>query len=173
MPSPLLRLAFCALAVVPACAFAHDSARVSPSEHSGTCAGAIQQPIEAQVLALDPVRRGATVRLRVVATSKPGVGRAEARLVHTGSARAVGATRQALGALDPRTTREATFQVVVPSNGTRALVQFVIEGEGANGRVTRGVAFNLLPDGPTQLGRSATTGDGTRVIEYEARRVEP
>ena len=153
MSTRLLRLALFALAV--------------------HCAGAIQHPIDAHVEALDPVRRGATVRLRVIATSKPGVARAEARLIHAGSARALGVTRQSLGPLDDRTPRAATFPVVVPASGGRALVQFVIEGEGPSGRVTRGVAFNLLPDGPTQIGRAATSGDGARVIEYEARRIEP
>jgi hypothetical protein len=85
----------------------------------------------------------------------------------------LGATHAALGSLHARATREATFRVIVPPAGQRALVQFKIDGEGPNGRLARGVAFNLLPDGPTQIGRPAVTGDGVRVIEYGAQTVEP
>jgi hypothetical protein len=187
MPATRIRPARLSLvAALVACgavaAFAAHAATTAPSapparavapSPEASCAGAVVHPIVARVEALDPVRRGATVRLRVVASSAVGLSRAEARLVHSGAARAVGATHAALGALHARSTREAIFRIVVPPAGQRALVEFKIDGEGPNGRLARGVAYNLLPDGPTQIGRPAIAGDGTRVIEYGAQTVEP
>jgi hypothetical protein len=153
-----------------ACALAAFAAPALPAV---VCTGAVQHPIAARVEALDVVRRGATVRLRVTATSAVGVARAEARLVRAGAARVVGSNRAVLGSLHARDAREAIFRVVVPASGERALVEFKIEAEGPNGRLVRGAVYNLLPDGPTEVVRTATAGDGTRVLEVEARTVRP
>ncbi|MGH7731235.1 MAG: hypothetical protein ACRENJ_08305, partial [Candidatus Eiseniibacteriota bacterium] len=45
------------------------------------CAGAVQHPIEVRVRPLDPIRRGASVRLEVRATAHAAVAEAEVRLV--------------------------------------------------------------------------------------------
>ena len=142
---------------------------------SMTCTGAIQHPIEARVVALDPIRRGNVVRFEVVATSRVDVRSATARMLPTPGLQVIGPANAQLA--DRGTgngigrERSATFRVVVPATGHRQLVQFRIEGEGPAGLLTRGVAFNLMPDGPVETLRAAVAGTGDRVLETSAKRI--
>jgi len=134
------------------------------------CAGAVQHPIEVHVRPLDPVSRGASVRLEVRATARDVVANAEVRLVSAGGAVVDGERRLPLGRLAPRREATGTFRVTMPSDGRRFLVQFVVAGEGPAGPLTRGAAYNLLPDGPLDPGREVATAGGARVREFAATR---
>jgi hypothetical protein len=138
-----------------------------------TCSGAIRHPIEARVVALDPIRRGNVVRFEVVASSQVDLRRPWARVVPNGGVRVVGPAHVELA---PRAghahERSATFRVVVPNAGHRQLLQFRIEGEGPAGILTRGVAFNLMPDGPVETLRPAQAGNGDALLEASAGRVD-
>lgn len=137
---------------------------------ASACAGAVQHPIEVRVRALDPVRRGAAVRLEVKASARASVRDAEVRLVSPGGLSVEGARRVALGRLSARGDAGATFRVVVPDQGRRFLVQFVVSGEGPAGPLTRGAVYNVLPDGPADPGRPVTATDGARIVEFAATR---
>jgi hypothetical protein len=169
-PLPLFLLALAPLAAaVPAAAPAGVGTR-SPV----LCTGAIQHPIEARVVALDPIRRGATVRFEVTAVARGDARAVAARIVRGRGVEVVGPERAALlrrggGGGEERT---AEFRAVVPRSGHRAVVQFVVEGEGPAGPLTRGAAYNLLPDGPAETLRPATTGSGEGVLEAPARRID-
>lgn len=142
--------------------------------HAATAApleSAIQHPIAVHVTALDPVRRGATVRVRIAATSQVDLQRAEARLVSTGGAALMGASRARIGRMRPGRPAATEFAVRVPERGHRFLLQFRVTGEGVAGLTSRGATFNLLPDGPADPGREVTI-DGERVMEYRARRID-
>lgn len=138
-----------------------------------TCSGAIQHPIEARVVALDPIRRGAVVRFEVIASSRLDLRTPWARVVSNPGLVVVGPAHVEL---EPRpgnrNERSATFRVVVPTAGHRQLVQFRVEGEGPSGLLTRGVAVNLMPDGPAESLRSALSGSGEGLIEATARRID-
>ena len=140
-----------------------------------TCTGAIQHPIEARVVALDPIRRGAIVRFEVTAVARGDARAVAARIVRGRGVEVVGPERAALVRRNSGGPEErvAMFRALVPRSGHRALVQFVVEGEGPSGPLTRGVAFNLLPDGPAETLRAATSGSGEGVLEAPARRIEP
>ncbi len=165
---PLFLLAFVPLAYAPLPASAAGHAPV-------TCTGAIQHPIEARVVALDPVRRGATVRFEVTAVARGDARVAAARILRGRGVDVVGPERAALVRRNSGGPEErvAMFRAVVPRSGHRALVQFVVEGEGPSGPLSRGVAYNLLPDGPAETLRAAVTGSGEGVLEAPARRVTP
>jgi hypothetical protein len=60
----------------------------------------------------------------------------------------------------------------VPSSGHRFLLQFQIRAEGESGLEARGAAYNLLPDGPGEHARSATTRGGEKVLEVTAARID-
>jgi hypothetical protein len=139
-----------------------------------TCTGAIQHPIEARVVALDPIRRGTTVRFEVTAVARGDARAVAGRIVRGRGVEVVGPERAALvrRPVSGLEERSAEFRVVVPRSGHRALVQFVIEGEGPNGPLTRGVVYNLLPDGPAETLRAATAGTGDAVLETTARRID-
>jgi hypothetical protein len=163
----ILGLAFATL--LPAVA----AGEVVPSSTQGVvCTTDIRHPVEVTVTALDPIRRGASVRFLVRATSRVGLGRAEARLLHPGNGNAVGATRVALGQLEARRAKEATFRVQLPNSGARTLVQFRVSGEGPNGVLARGAVYNVLPDGPTETLTSVTTPNGERLLVAPARRID-
>ena len=149
-----------------------DPEAIASSAPNVVCTGAIQHPLSVQVEALDPVRRGATVRFVVHASSRVGLGRAEARLLDRGAAILAGPARVALGRLDARRTKDATFRVVVPNSGARTLLQFQVSGEGPNGLLTRGAAFNILPDGPTETLTTVTTTGGEKLLTAPARRID-
>ena len=158
------------LALVPlACALpavAGDGAKAP-----ATCSGAIQHPIEARVTALDPIRRGATGRFEVTAVARGDARAAAARIVRGRGVDVVGPERVALVRRNA-TEKTATFRAVVPRTGHRALVQFVVEGEGPAGPLTRGVAYNLMPDGPAETLRAVTSGSGEALLETTARRID-
>ncbi|MEO6462625.1 MAG: hypothetical protein ABIP29_06070 [Candidatus Eisenbacteria bacterium] len=139
-----------------------------------TCTGAIQHPIEARVTALDPIRRGAVVRFEVTTTSRHDLKGVEARVVRNRGVEIVGPERAALVRRNTSGGEEGTaqFRVVVPRTGHRAVVQFVVQGEGPSGLLTRGVTYNLLPDGPAETLRAATTGSGEGLLEAPARRID-
>ncbi len=138
-----------------------------------TCTGAVQHPVEARVVALDPIRRGAVVRFEVTATSRVDLRGPKARVLEGRGVQVVGPARAALVARGAdRSERSATFRVVVPATGHRALVQFEVEGEGPAGPITRGAVFNLLPDGPAETLTAGTTGSGEGVLQAPARRID-
>ena len=134
----------------------------TPATHGVVCTTDLSHPIDVRVTALDPIRRGATVRFAVLATSRVGLGRAEARLVHAGGAGVIGPNRLALGRLEPRQAKQATFRVLIPQGGSRTLLQFKVVGEGPNGTLARGAVYNVLPDGPSEKLTPATAANGER-----------
>lgn len=138
-----------------------------------TCAGAIQHPVEARVVALDPIRRGAVVRFEVTSRANAEFRSPRARVLEGRGVQVVGPARAALVARPGnRDEQTATFRVVVPPSGHRALVQFLVEGEGPAGTLTRGAVYNLLPDGPAETLRIATSGSGDALLETPARRID-
>lgn len=146
--------------------------RPAPS-HAGTrCTASTVHPIGARVTALDPVSRGAIVRLLVSATSLVALDAVQVRLVMSGAAANRGPSRLMLGALAPGQRGEAIFTMAMPATGGRQYVQFEISGDGPNGRLTRGACFNLLPDGPAETGRLVVTPQGARRLEVAATRID-
>ena len=149
------------------------AADVEPARGRGeVCTTAIEHPVAVTVTPLDPVRRGASVRFVVRSSSRVGLGRAEARLTNAGHATVAGPSRITLGRLAPRESKEATFRVVLPNSGERTLLQFKVSGEGPNGMLSRGAAYNILPDGPTEHLVAKTTSGGEKVLETPARRID-
>jgi hypothetical protein len=136
------------------------------------CAANVMHPIQVHVAALDPIQRGANVRLQVTASSARGLGRAEILMLSDGGARRLGATRFSLGTLAPGRRASGIFTVNVPRAGNRFYVQFQVTGDGPQGMLTRGACYNILPDGPLETGRVVTTPEGGRVIEVAARRID-
>ncbi len=134
------------------------------------CNGAIQHPVTVRVRALDPVRRGGTVRLRVATTAVDGTRRAEVRLVSAGGAAVLGSTRVVLEGSPANRESAAEFAVRVPMQGHRFLVQFRVTAEGEDGLQSRGATINLMPDGPAETPRATVTATGERVLEVPAQR---
>ena len=174
----LLRLWLIALSLLPLAPRVPLAGEPAPSSSVArsarsrvTCETAIQHPIQVRVEALDPVRRGATVRLRVTSRSGIALTNAEARIVSAGQASVLGRTRAALGNMSTRREAATEFAVTLPAQGGRQLVQFRVEGEGTAGRIGRGATFNLLPDGPTTAVRTVAGASGQLVAEYPARRI--
>ena len=137
------------------------------------CTASVFHPLSVRVTALDPVARGAVVRLRVIASSAIPLDRVEIRLVSTGGALLRGAPSVALESLAPGRSGQGVFAVGIPSSGGRQYLQFQVTGQGSQGRVTRGACYNLLPDGPAETGRFVVTPQGQRVMEFAARRIDP
>lgn len=135
---------------------------------TATAVADIQHPITVTVTPLDPIQRGATVRFLVRTTSRVGLGRTEARLTNAGKAQVAGSNRISLGRLEKGKAKDATFRVVLPNSSERTLVQFKVLGEGPNGLLARGAAYNVLPDGPTE--RLTQTSSGT--LDAPARRID-
>lgn len=157
----------------------HADAGVRPSLHPVTNRaadvvrdGAIEPQLRVRVTALDPVSRGATVRLVVSLTSARSLDATEVTLVSTGGTSNAGASRVVLGSLPPGQVRQALFTVVLPTTGGRQFVQFEASGEGAQGRLARGACYNLLPDGNLEVGRIVMTPQGKRVHEVRAGRID-
>lgn len=137
------------------------------------CTGAIQHPLQVQVVALDDVRRGQVVRLKLTLTPATAIERGEIRVVGATAAAVRGARRMAVRAVPAGRSSEHEFAVQVPANGERTLVQFVVEAEGSRGTVTRGATYQLLPDGPVERPRVTRTATGEAVSEVQARRLVP
>jgi len=141
-------------------------------DHPTRCSASVMHPIQVRVTALDPVRRGADLRLQVAASSRLGLGRTQVRLVSEGGAIRRGARAATLGTLGPGRWASTIFTVNVPHSGNRFYVQFQVTGDGPQGPMTRGACFNILPDGPLESGRVVDTPDGRRVVEVAARRID-
>jgi hypothetical protein len=137
------------------------------------CTGAVRLPIEVRVEPLDPIRRGASLRLRVVTTSERELKRGEVRVLSAGGAELQSAPRVAFSHVRPGGRATSQFTVRVPERGHRFLLQFSVIGDAEGGVIGRGATYNLLPDGPADPGRRVTTPDGRSIIEYAARRIEP
>ncbi len=138
-----------------------------------TCVAAVQHPLAVRVEPLDPIQRGAAVRLRVTTSSRLGFERGEVRLSSSGGAAVAGASRATLGAVPAGGQASADFTVRIPRQGHRFLVQFHVQAEGTGGSYARGATYNLLPDGPSERARVAATREGQPVLEVTARRLEP
>ena len=151
-------------APAPAPALAPGAARV--------CTGAVQHPLAIHVDALDPIRRGATVRLLVTTRSARGFERGTVRMTSSGGAAVAGASSAALRAVPAGGQATTDFRVEVPARGQRFLIQFRVETEGEDGLSARGASFNLLPDGPAEQGRESRTATGEKLYEVGARRIE-
>lgn len=136
-----------------------------------TCS--IRHPLAVGIVALDPVRRGQVVRLRVSLAPEQAIERGEVRIADAGDAVVTSARRTAFARIDAGGYVEREFAVRLPATGSRTLLQFVVEAEGAQGIVRRGATFNLLPDGPAEQPRVTRTADGTAVAEVAARRLQP
>ena len=137
-----------------------------------TCTGPILHPIEARVVALDPIQRGHVVRFEVIASSRVDLKSASARIPSSAGITVVGPAHVQLAPRGGQAReRSATFRVVVPQTAHRQLVQFRIEGEGPTGLLTRGVAFNLLPDGPAETLAPAVAGNGDALLVAPAGRI--
>ncbi len=142
-----------------------------PNRSLVTCDVSVQHPIQVRIQALDPIRRGATVRLRLTTTSRVGLASAEARIASPGGAAVLGRSRASLGRMGARSEATADFTFAVPAGADRSLIQFRVEGEGPTGRIGRGATFNLLPDGPGNPARIVAGASGQLVAEYPARRI--
>lgn len=132
---------------------------------------AVQHPIAVRVTALDPIRRGETIRVRLEVRTRVDLQRTEARLVSAGGAAPIGASRASIGRMRPDRPAATEFRVRVPERGRRFLLQFRVFGEGTQGQLSRGATLNLLPDGPADPGREVVI-QGERVIEHRARRID-
>jgi hypothetical protein len=143
------------------------SARPTPP-----CAQSTFHPISVHVTALDPVARGAVVRLVLRVSSAVAFDQIDAQMTSTGGASNRGPLAVAMGAVVPGRPAEATFTVAVPPGGGRQYVQFKVSGRGPYGLLTRGACYNLLPDGPAEHGRVVTTTAGDRVLEVRAGRID-
>lgn len=152
-------------------AMAEPAPSLSADRAAIRCEAAVQHPIQVRVEALDPIRRGATVRLRLTSSSRIGLGNAEVRVVSTGGTALVGRTRAGLGHMTPERAASTEFAVAVPAGGDRFLIEFRVEGEGPAGRIGRGASFNLLPGGPTAPVRIVAGEGGRAIAEYPARRI--
>jgi hypothetical protein len=124
-----------------------------------------------RVTALDPVQRGATVRVRVDASSRIDLEKAEVRLVSAGGAASAGAARARLGACVPA-DRPPAIRGPAAGPGTPLPAPVPRHRRGQQGIASRGATLNLLPDGPADPGRVVDVANGERVIEHRARRID-
>ena len=148
--------------------------RTARSTHAPVrCVAAIQHPLSVRIEALDPIRRGGAVRLRVTTSSRVAFERGEVLMSSTGGTAAAGSLRAALRAVPAGGQAAADFAVVVPRGGHRFVLQFRVQTEGREGSYARGATYNLLPEGPSEHGRIATTAGGQAVIEVPATMIEP
>lgn len=141
------------------------------SDTQVTCDGAIQHPLDVRITPLDPIAPGAGVRMRVRVTGRAAFERGSVQLVATGAARLAGAARAALPARAAGVPADAEFAVGIPAGTDHALLQFRVTAEGRDGIAARGATYLLLPNGPTNPGRSITAADGRRLIDFGARRI--
>jgi hypothetical protein len=117
----------------------------TPAPQAG-CSGTIQHPLDVKVEALDAVRRGQVVRVRLTTRSASALERAEVRLVHAGAAAIISPARVSLGTLHADTPAVAEFQVQMPRASRRTLLHFVVLADEDGFRLGRGAALNLLFD---------------------------
>lgn len=169
---PRLPLAALLIAAAPGALAAGPSPAVHHPDPVVRCEGAIQHPLELTARALDPVRRGAEVRVRVTTSARRDLARGEVRLISTGGATGMSPARATLGRLAAGRSAANEFTVRLPDREGRVLLEFRVTGEGPSGPVHRGATLNLLPDGPADPGRVVATSGGGAVTEYRARRIE-
>ena len=136
------------------------------------CSANVMHPIRVRVSALDPIQRGAELRLQVTAIAAREVGHVQVRMLSDGGATRRSPALLSLGNLASGRQASGVFTVAVPQTGSRFYVQFQVQGEGARGQLTRGACFNILPDGPLETGRIVDTPTGARVLEVAARRID-
>lgn len=171
-PRAHLRLAALIAAALAALAPPAAHASSTPAGRDVRCEGAIQHPLHVRAAALDPIVRGATVRVRVTTTSRLALERGDVRLVSAGGAAVEGTARTTFGRVAPGGSASSTFAVRLPAEGRRFLLQFKVTGDGgAGGLSERGATLNLLPDGSADPGRVVTTSAGRTIVEYRARRL--
>lgn len=145
----------------------------TPKSQGVRCVGAVQFPISARAVLVDPIGRGRNLRARVIVESQVDLERAEVRLVRTGGAVLHGATRSGLGHVAPGKPVQTDFTIALPAAGKRFYLEFQVVGQGPNGPLARGVALNLLPDGPADPGLVVTDpATGKRMREFAARRID-
>ena len=147
-------------------------AGTSTSAQPVLCSANVMHPISVRVTALDPIRRGAALRLQVTALAAREVGRVQVRMLSDGGATRRSPALVSLGNLAAGRQASGVFTVAVPTSGARFYVQFQVQGEGARGQLTRGACFNILPDGPLENGRIVDTPAGERILEVAARRID-
>jgi hypothetical protein len=156
---------------------AHDSPASTPREVQASetatviCEGAIQHPLDVRVTPLDAIAPGANVRMRVTVTSRRAFEGGSVRLVERGAALHGGAERVAFPARAAGVPADAEFSVRLPADATHALLQFQASIEGQEGLASRGATYLMLPDGFAHPGRSITTAEGRRLIDFAARRI--
>lgn len=144
----------------------------SASAHPALCSANVMHPLSVRVTALDPIRRGAELRLQVTTIAAREVGHAQVRMLSDGGVTRRSPALVSLGNLASGRQASGVFTVLVPQSGARFYVQFQVQGEGASGQLTRGACFNILPDGPLETGRIVDTPTGARVLEVAARRID-
>ena len=135
------------------------------------CTHDLRPPIEVRIEALDPVEPGARIRLRVTAESTVRLGRGTIRLLDSGGATPIGNDRTSFSQLTAHEPQATDFAVRMPADGSRALVQVRLEGEGSEGILGVGATLNLLPEGPTRPDRVVSTSDGRVIAEHAAGRM--
>ena len=135
------------------------------------CSTPIQHPLNIHAQALGAIVRGAPLRVRVTTTAALGLDRGEVRLISSGGAAVVGASRAVLSVVPAGGQTHSEFTVMVPTTGHRFLLQFRVRGEGGGQNLTRGATLNLLPDGPAERLTAAVTGTGERLLEVRAGRI--
>jgi hypothetical protein len=136
------------------------------------CNANVMHPLSVRVTALDPIQRGAELRLQVTAIAAREMGHVQVRMLSDGGATRRSPALVSLGNLAMGRQASGVFRVAVPQSGSRFYVQFQVQGEGARGQLTRGACFNILPDGPLETGRIVDTPAGARVLEVAARRID-
>ncbi len=178
-PIPRIAIVMAFAVVVPAmAASAGDAPRevrpvaTAPHRDAVNCIGSIQHPLVVHVTALDPVLRGQRVRLRVNLRAERALERGSVRLTSSGGAAVTSMRDVALRAVPAGGQSDTDFSVMVPATGSRVLLQFEVDASGEFGAVRRGASYNLLPDGPFERPRSAVTGNGEKVAEVTARRID-
>ena len=108
----------------------HAAVRPTTGRAPVTCEATVQHPIQVRIAALDPIRRGATVRLRLTTSSVIGLSESEARIVSPGGATVLGRSRATLGRMGPQREASTDFAVAVPAEGKRFLIEFRVEEIG-------------------------------------------
>ena len=164
-----------ALVMTAATSFAAPEKSAATTARSAgrvVCSTPIQHPLLVRAEALGAVERGAPLRVRVTTTATRGLDRGVVLLTSSGGAAVVGASSAALGAVPAGGQTASEFTVIVPAEGHRFLLQFQVRGEGGSRNLTRGATLNLLPDGPAERMRAATTGSGEKLLEVQAGRIE-
>jgi hypothetical protein len=134
----------------------------------------LKHPIDAKLVALDPIARGNTVRVALDVKSDVPVSNVEARVMSTGGARLVGKRRAELGTLDALDARRTEFTLELPATGKRFVLQVLTTAEAATGPMNRLAVLNILPDGPADAGQVVTTPTGESIRQYanSARRID-